>query len=675
VIDFNWDGCVSNLTLQQISELAAERSVGEATIHGLHQRGLIGAYYVPKWDRECICFPIHDKDGTVFRTHCRSPQRNSAGKWEWAYEPADPQERSIPALVFGNPNTAPKRMIFESQWDAISAIDKLDLFPQIDSGQICLMMTRGAEGTGRLKEFRWPGDIQNCLFPQNDAPGRKWRANLIGITGGGYVVSTPSAYKDVGDWLKEESGADGDNIEYAMNQAEFCKPPEQGSAPKGDKQPVGETPTLIINWPEISTTSTGSYKDHKAVYPPDSILEDYMAFVRDECEAADSFILGAILPVCAAQMGRKVRFPWGNSVKFANIFAMLAGPPGDRKSSAIELAQKIAKECLPANVFLPENFSPEALFDEYDTQKSGRPDKLWMCDDANITLTDWRQTSNGERVASRFLRLYDCGELTENFRRNKEKDKPVTRRIIKQTSTSIIFGATFNVACFQGQAIRAGLARRFLYYVAEGHGRLIEIPKDNEIGDLAEMFSRLNGLSASMDFTPEAEKLWRDYQQDNRSRHQELDIRNEAEAARLASEPIQPLKVAMIFEACVCAKQCSKLALISEKVLRLAIEHITHNLRSANFLDSVAERATVHDNSEILLAKIRKDFQARSRNGTLLVTRSEITGTYAHHSARQGAWSPNDIFLKFIPELVRQGDAQLYEKKGKAETYAFRDQG
>jgi hypothetical protein len=403
VFDFNWDDCVSNLTPQQISELAAEREVSEQTIDGLHQRGLIGACYVPKWDRECICFPIHNKDGTVFRVHCRSPQRNKVGKWDWAYEPdKDPEQRPIPALVFGNPDTATQRLIFESQWDAISAIDKLDLFPQIGSGQICLMMTRGADGTGRLKEFRWPSGIAICAFPQNDDPGRAWLAKVIDITGGAHVVSTPSAYKDMGEWLKEESGADGADIEYAMNQAKFCKPPDETSAPKADKQHANETSSPIINWPETSTTSTGSYKDHKAVYPPDSILEDYMAFVRDECEAADSFILGAILPVCAGQLARKVRFPWGNSIKFANIFSMLAGPPGDRKSSAIELAQKIAKECLPANAFLPENFSPEALFDEYDTGKGGRPDKLWMCDDANIILTDWRQTSNGERVAPGF---------------------------------------------------------------------------------------------------------------------------------------------------------------------------------------------------------------------------------------------------------------------------------
>jgi hypothetical protein len=433
-----------------------------------------------------------------------------------------------------------------------------------------------------------------------------------------------------------------------------------------------------IDWSEISAKVPGNqYDKHKAVYPPDSILEDYMAFVQDECESADAFIIGSILPVCAAQLARRVRFPWGSIVKFPNLFVMLAGPAGDRKSSAIEIAHSIAKDCLPASAFLPGNFSPESLFDEYDTEKGGRPDKLWIVDDANITLTDWRQTSNGDRVASRFLALYDCGGLTENFRRNKEKNLSVTRRTIPQTSTSIIFGGTFNVACFQGQAVRAGMARRFIFYVAEGFGRTIQIPELRESGEfegLSEMFSRLNGFSANMGLAPEAKKLWIDYQNDNRSRKSEVNPLNDAECSRLSSEPMQTLSLAMIFEACACAKQSYTPCSISKGVLQSAIDHMAQNLESARFLDSIGDRESARNSAEILLAKIRKDFQVLSRNGTIFVRRTDITCTYAPHSSRLGAWTPNDIFLKFMPILIRQGDARLFEKKGKTEIYAIRDQ-
>jgi hypothetical protein len=61
------------------------------------------------------------------------------------------------------------------------------------------------------------------------------------------------------------------------------------------------------------------------------------------------------------------------------------------------------------------------VFDEYDEEAGGRPDKILMCDDANATLSDWQRATNGERLASRFLELYDCRGLSESFRRNREK--------------------------------------------------------------------------------------------------------------------------------------------------------------------------------------------------------------------------------------------------------------
>jgi hypothetical protein len=138
----------------------------------------------------------------------------------------------------------------------------------------------------------------------------------------------------------------------------------------------------IIEWPKISAPASKGYNSHLAVYPDDSILEDYMEYVRVESESADAFLIGSILPVTAAQLGRRVRFPWGSDVQFPNIYAMLAGPPGARKSSAIKLAEKLARRCLAESAFIPLSLSAETLFDEYDTEKGGQPDKLLFNDDA-----------------------------------------------------------------------------------------------------------------------------------------------------------------------------------------------------------------------------------------------------------------------------------------------------
>jgi hypothetical protein len=76
---------------------------------------------------------------------------------------------------------------------------------------------------------------------------------------------------------------------------------------------------------------------------------------------------------------------------------MLAGKAGDRKSSTIDLYHALARLSLPEEAFIPMSFSPETLFDEYDVESGGLPDKLWIVDDANIVLTDWEKNVNGER--------------------------------------------------------------------------------------------------------------------------------------------------------------------------------------------------------------------------------------------------------------------------------------
>ncbi len=274
--------------------------------------------------------------------------------------------------------------------------------------------------------------------------------------------------------------------------------PDSASSP-GEFGENGEFPP--IDWAAVSAaaTTTARCYEQKLVLPIDSILENWFEFARKLTEGAHCYLAGAIAPLVGALLGRRIWMHLGGARKFANVFALICGKPGDRKSTTIRLAAGLARRCLPAPAFLPAAFSPESLFDEYDAESGGRPDKLWIVDDANAVLTDWQKTGNGERNAARFLELYDCAALSESFRRNIEQSgEGQARRSIEETSTSIVFGATFNVACFQGQTVRAGMARRFLYYTAERRGcDIFETPPvDPVVFDaLAESFSRCLGSS------------------------------------------------------------------------------------------------------------------------------------------------------------------------------------
>ena len=423
-----------------------------------------------------------------------------------------------------------------------------------------------------------------------------------------------------------------------------------------------------------NSANAGVGDEQPAIFPADSILADWMNLACRQEESADAFLIGSILPVTAGLLARRVWFPWGTRRKYPNLFAMLAGKPGDRKSSVILTAERLARECLPGNAFLPAAFSPEALFGEYAEEDGGRPDKLWIADDANATLKDWQKTVNGERNATRFLELYDCKPLSESFQRNrKENADGQARRTIDETSTSLLFGATFNIAAFQGQEVRAGMARRFLYYVAERHGRLIVRPGNGDaeaFGRLVESFRRLLEPTGEMDFSAEAAGVWESYQHANRATIFNLDASREAELSRLSSAPMQTLSVAMVFEACRWAKNGgSWTGLIHADTLKLAAKHMGACLEAAERLDCVAHRAELRQDAEILLARVRHDFPTAS--GFHFAGRSELTKRYCANSGRPGAWKPDDLYLRFIPALERLGEARLIRKEGKREVFAF----
>ena len=68
---------------------------------------------------------------------------------------------------------------------------------------------------------------------------------------------------------------------------------------------------------------------------------------------------------------------------------------------------------------------------------------------------------------------------------------------------------------------------------------------------------------------------------------------------------------------------------------------------------------------------MRREFKA-ARSDTIYVTRSELTRRFCHNTGRQGATTPDELYLQIMPELERQGDAVRVLKEGKFEVYAFR---
>jgi hypothetical protein len=240
--DFNWADRQIKCTPQFVRAIAEERGINESTVEGLFKRGFIGGVHVSKWNEPTVAFPIRDEHGNIFRAHCRNPYDHK----NWVYEPFDdPEKRPISALVYGDFEKALKVYVFESQWDAIALIDVLNLFDEIDSGEACLIATRGANNYRRLTQFTWAQNSDKksaYTFAQNDGPGQKWLENVIEITCGAYVVPTPAHHNDVGEWLKD-GGATAYDIESAIEYSEFRRRPDPSV--NGQQEPEAEPKPLL----------------------------------------------------------------------------------------------------------------------------------------------------------------------------------------------------------------------------------------------------------------------------------------------------------------------------------------------------------------------------------------------------------------------------------------------
>lgn len=464
---------------------------------------------------------------------------------------------------------------------------------------------------------------------------------------------------------------------------------------------TGETSPTSTNSPggfppsdETSTTSTfstgGNTPDEDglpgAIYPAGGFLERYMTFGRGQLESADSYILGAFLPVVARCLGRNVWFPWGQGRIFPNCFNILCGAPGDRKSSAISLVESLAQAELPEvgrvlepNALLVGGLSAESLFDEYDVDAGGCPDKLLVEEEGNVFLGNITKSQYGERVGNLLLRLYDCKSLSENFRRNKRsgnEENPNGRRFVAETSTSILLGATFNVAAFRDAEIRAGLQRRFLYYLADAHGRFHPMPPAPNLDEFERIAGRLihikehvrGAFSLAKDG---AVDVWHDIQATNRRKLD--DAGNEAEAGRLNGEPMHVLKIAMLFAACDDGVNTKHLVLTAP-TLEVAAAHVAGCHRAAAELERVGNREANKEDAQVLLDRIRADYAGNvDGDGWIVLRRAELTARYAAHPGRAGSLTSRRLYHHLIPALCRSRAAKLMSKTGKAEVWGFRD--
>ena len=197
----DWDKAVASFSSEHAAKLCEWRGFSPDFVKWLHGQELIGVH------NGCFAFPVHDTKGNVSRIHYRLEKG-------WAYHPKGGGDSS--PLVIGNPIHATHTLAFESQWDALAILDKLDAHNPDNEGIYSAFITRGATSNTNLSKLAIPHLI---AFPQNDPPEKKskttgrtpaeeWlhklQASKHAVTEF-LVAETPGDHKDTNDWIREEN--------------------------------------------------------------------------------------------------------------------------------------------------------------------------------------------------------------------------------------------------------------------------------------------------------------------------------------------------------------------------------------------------------------------------------------------------------------------------------------
>lgn len=229
------------------------------------------------------------------------------------------------------------------------------------------------------------------------------------------------------------------------------------------------------------------------------VFGEYRKAMREATEAADEFHFSTLLVRAGMTLGRRVWFNYGMKV-YPNFYVLNFGPTGDKKTTAQRYLDGLGRMTVKV---ISGAGSGEALADEFQSVSAGEPCLICLEEFSELMR---RGRWEGATVLPFLTTCFDCPPKYElRFRKS-----PV---VIDEPTPNLIAGTTpewfwqgFRLSDFQG-----GFGNRLLFFTG---GRKNPIPLPSEPG-LKLVSAAIDALasvpSGKARYTPEAEKLWRDF--------------------------------------------------------------------------------------------------------------------------------------------------------------------
>lgn len=249
-------------------------------------------------------------------------------------------------------------------------------------------------------------------------------------------------------------------------------------------------------------------------------LQTYLAYV-EETESAKIFKTWVGISVLASALRRKISFKLGRIIFYPNLYVVLVGPPGSRKSQAIKFGYELIKSLTDITV------SADAPTREALIQDLGRSAGEYLNEEDDPTRhcsmtvisSELETFLGGKKDNARMLTtltdLWDCpdkwkyrtkGAGTDNLQR-------VFLNLIGATTPDSIAN------CIPASASGTGFTSRIIFcYADKKHIKVPEPEDTDEIIRLKDVLTRdldiISRMTQEYTFSPDGREFWHQWYQD-----------------------------------------------------------------------------------------------------------------------------------------------------------------
>jgi hypothetical protein len=235
----------------------------------------------------------------------------------------------------------------------------------------------------------------------------------------------------------------------------------------------------------------------------------YRAAVGPSTEAADEFHYVTLLTILGTAFGRRVVVHCGRPL-YLNVYSILIGPTGDRKSTAAHLGLELLARAAPHALVLNGAGSQEGLMERMVSSgpSEAAPSTLWYVDEMASLLKKARRESSGSLIEF-VTEIFHCPDFMTHSTRARAIH-------LRQPTLSILAGSTptWLEATLSQDDVLGGFTNRFIFVTGQPkpHNPIPPRPDRQALDSLGEWVRRATQNSPrELSWAPGARQHWTEF--------------------------------------------------------------------------------------------------------------------------------------------------------------------